>query len=161
MTNQELQSMGTFDLLRMQHVFEHFSLEESQEVLEICSSLLRSDGYLLLSVPDLEIHIQSYMDGYRWMSPFVDIAKKRIPKDSPPSFVFGFHVHQEGYSPCASPGGAHKWSYDYRGLKFQLERSGYFRDVQRLGIWHPDASMSFTHNRPHEDLCVLARKGKA
>jgi len=158
MDEQQLQFIGQFDLVRLQHVFEHFSLEESQVVLQACARLLRPGGYLLINVPDLAVHIQSYFDGYRWMGPFVDFSRGRIPQGAPPSFLFAFHVHQGGYAPQMVPGDAHKWCYDYAGLKFQIDRSGLFEWVQQLGLLHPDANIPFTHNRAHEDLCVLARK---
>jgi hypothetical protein len=98
------------------------------------------------------------LDGYKLIRPFVDFARVRIPKGAPSSFLFGLHVHQGGYAAKINPGDAHKWLYDYDGLRFQIERSGFFTNVQRLGLLHPDANIPFTHNRAHEDLCVLAQK---
>lgn len=118
MTQETYCRMGRFDLVRMQHVFEHFSLEESQCVLEACSNLLNPGGYLLISVPDLVVHIQSYLDGYKLMRPFVDFARVRIPKGAPASFLFGLHVHQGGYAAKINLGDAHNWLYDYDGLRF-------------------------------------------
>jgi SAM-dependent methyltransferase len=156
MKPDDFRHLGEFDLVRMQHVFEHFSLEESQTVLQVCAKLLKPGGYLLITVPDLAVHVQSYLDGYRLMRPFREFARGRVGADAPTSFIFGFHVHQGGYSENMVPGDAHKWCYDRKGLEYQVRRSGLFSDIRTLGLLHPDANIPFTHNRPHEDLVVLA-----
>ena len=158
LTNEQKTSLGKFDLIRMQHVFEHFSLEEGKLVLQVCSDILNHDGYLIITVPDLKIHIQSYFDGYRWMKPYVEFVQNRVPKDAPPSFIFSMYAHQGGYTPILNPGDAHKWCYDFEGLKYQLESVKCFKNIQQVGLLHPDANIPFTHNRPHEDLCLIAQK---
>lgn len=150
--------LGDFDLIRMQHVFEHFSFEEGVDLLKFCASILRPNGYLLITVPDLRAHINGYFTNYRHMDYFVKYAQRRIPKDAPASFLFSFYAHQFGYAPVDEPGQIHKWSYDYEGLKYQLERVNEFSHIRRLDLLDPLASVPFTHNMPVEDLCVLARK---
>jgi predicted SAM-dependent methyltransferase len=158
LTKADKEVLGKFDLIRMQHVFEHFSLEEGRAVLQTCSDLLTEDGFLVITVPDLKIHIQSYFDGYKWMKPYVEFARNRIPEDSPPSFIFSMYAHQGGYSPILNPGDSHKWCYDFEGLKYQLDSTNLFKNIREIGLLHPDANIPFTHNRPHEDLCLLAQK---
>ena len=152
------EKLGQFDLVRLQHVFEHFSFEDGTDLLKFCSSLLKEDGYLLLTVPDLRIHINGYFTNYRHMGYFVNYAQRRIPKDAPSSFLFSFHAHQFGYAPVDDPGQVHKWSYDYEGLTYQLRKVNRFKNIRLLDVLDPWASIPFTHNMPLEDLCVIAQK---
>lgn len=161
LTEEDYAEIGTFDLVRMQHVFEHFSFEEGLALLDICDRLLLPDGYLLITVPDLRKHIRLYMSGYKLHPRYLAFAQRRIPKDAPPSAIFSVFAHQFGYFPPMlqlRPGSAHKWCYDYAGLQYQVERCGKFTQVRRLPLWHPLAGVPFTHNRPQEDVCLLARK---
>lgn len=152
-------NLGKFDLVRMQHVFEHFSPEHGSQVLLTVSRLLSPGGYLLMTVPDLRLHVKAYLSNYHWGGNFVEFARaKRIPHDAPASFVFSTHVHQAGYSPNETPGQAHKWCYDYEGLEYQVRKSGQFQNIRRLDILDPLASKRFTHNRWEEDVCLLAEK---
>jgi SAM-dependent methyltransferase len=143
--------LGKFDLVRMQHAFEHFSYEEGRQVLKNCARLLKQDGIIVISVPDLRIHVRRYLhkgykkSGYRWW------AYNRIPEDSPDSFYFSIFAH-------SMPHEQHKWCYDYEGLRYQLKSCGEFDGIRRLGVRNALASTPFTHNRPDEDLCVLAVK---
>ena len=156
--DSEIKKLGQFDLVRMQHVFEHFSFEEGERVLKTCAQLLKPEGYLLMTVPDLNIHVKAYRSGYRGMDFAKEFAYKRVSRDAPASFIFSIHVHQEGYAPNPSPGQAHKWCYDFAGVKYQLERCGEFKNIQELGLLSRLSETPFTHNRPPEDLCVLAQK---
>lgn len=151
-TDEELKPFGKFDFIRMQHVFEHFTPEDSATVLKNCHRLLNDDGYLLISVPDLKIHVDRYrracMD-VSWVFP--EWAHTRIPKGAPQSYYFSIFTHSVLYQ-------SHLWCYDEEGLIYNLEQSGLFKDVRRISVFDKLAEIPFTHNRPHEDLCVLARK---
>ena len=138
---------------------EHFSPEEGLEVILAVSRLLDAGGYLVITVPDLRLHVKAYLRNYRRGGDFAEFARStRIPRDAPASFVFSTHVHQDGYSPNETPGQAHKWCYDYEGLEYQVRKSGQFRNIRRLDILDPLASKPFTHNRWEEDVCLLAEK---
>lgn len=155
----DLARLGTFDLVRMQHTFEHFSPEEGRLVLSVAASLLRQGGFLLISVPDLRIQAKAYLQGYRWDADYPRFAHSfRVPHDAPASFIFSTFVHQDGYSPCPAPGCAHKWCYDYEGLEFLVRKANQFHAVRRLDILNSLASIPFTHNRPSQDVCLLAVK---
>ena len=155
------EKLGSFDLVRLQHVFEHFSFEEGTELLRFCAGLLKPDGYLLITVPDLRIHINGYFTHYRHMGYFINYAQRRIPQDAPASFLFSFHAHQFGHAPVDDPGQVHKWSYDYEGLAYQLQKVNKFKNIRRLDLLDPWASTPFTHNMPLEDLCVIAQNNSA
>ncbi|MCU0517541.1 MAG: methyltransferase domain-containing protein [Oscillatoria sp. Prado101] len=152
------EDFGQFDLVRMQHVFEHFSFENGVTLLKFCAQLLKPDGYFLMTVPDLRIHVSGYLSQYRQMKFFSDYAKLRVPDDAPASFIFSIHAHQTGYAPEEIPGQVHKWCYDYEGLKYQFNQVKSFKHLKRIDLLDSWAEIPFTHNRPLEDLCVIAQK---
>lgn len=147
-TDEALKRLGKFDLIRMQHVFEHFTPEAGRTVLDNCAKLLNKDGYVLISTPDLRKYVAFYLsgqirDGFDW-------ALNRIPKDSPNSFYFSIFSH-------SLPFEKHEWCYDAEGLIYQLERSDKFKNIRELTLEDELTSIPFTHNRPSEDVCVIAQ----
>jgi predicted SAM-dependent methyltransferase len=147
-----LKAFEKFDFVRLQHVFEHFTPEDGLTVLENIAFLLKDDGYMLLSVPDLEKFILLYRNGkikdyYNW-------ALKRVEPDAPRSFYFSVYAH-------SILSEQHKWCYDAEGLKYIVDRSGMFYDITQLQLGDEFSSIPFTHNRPVEDLVVLARKRRS
>jgi len=151
-TTQQLRLLGKFDLIRMQHVLEHFSFEEGVIVLRNVAKLLRKDGIILITVPDLKINLQKYSKKeYKNWEAFNWWAWKRIPKDSPESFYFSVFAYSLPITP-------HKWCYDYEGLKYTLNITHLFKDIKKIPLNNKLASVPFTHNRPEEDLCIMAKK---
>ncbi len=149
---KELTSLEKFHLVRMQHTFEHFSYEEGQRVLKNCAKLLDKNGIILITTPDLKIHIGKYLNGeYKHWEGFKWWANKRITEDAPDSFYFSIFAYSMPYE-------SHKWCYDVEGLKYQLELCGEFKDVKELKLDDLLTNIPFTHNRPEEDVCVIATK---
>lgn len=143
---------GKFDLVRMQHILEHFSCEEARQALKNCAKLLNKNGVILITVPDLKIHIQKYLnDEYKNWSGFQWWAEQRIPKNAPNSFYFSVFAHSLLFE-------QHKWCYDFEGLKYQLEICGGFKEIKELKPDDEMANVPFTHNRPEEDVCLMATK---
>lgn len=147
-SDSALEKLGKFDLIRMQHVFEHFTPEAGKTVLENCAKLLNKDGYVLISTPDLKKYIEFYLSGqirdnYKW-------ALNRIPQDSPNSFYFSIFSH-------SLPFEKHEWCYDAEGLIYQLERSGKFKNIRELTLEDELSNIPFTHNRPNEDVCIIGQ----
>ncbi len=147
-TDESLEKLGKFDLIRMQHVFEHFTPEAGRTVLENCAKLLNKDGYILISTPDLRKYIGFYLSGQ--IRNNFDWALNRIPKDSPNSFYFSVFSH-------SLPFEKHEWCYDAEGLLYQLETVGKFKNAREITLEDEMANIPFTHNRPNEDVCVLAQ----
>jgi len=145
--------LGTFDFIRMQHTFEHFSYEEGARVLKNCAKLLHKDGLICITVPDLKIHIQKYLNNEygSWNIQFKRWANRRIAENAPSSFYFSIFAHSMTHE-------SHKWCYDFEGLKYQLELCGEFKDVRELTLDDELSSVPFTHNRPDEDVCIIATK---
>ncbi len=147
---EDLHALGSFDLIRLQHVFEHFTPENGLNVLINCCKLLKTDGYLLVSTPDIDIVIDHYKKGtIREMNN--GWGKERIGDKAPDSFVFSIFTH----SILSEP---HMWCYNGEGLVHQFKKTGMFKDITVLSMDHPLASIPFTHKRPAEDVVVLARK---
>ena len=151
LTDRAAAKFGKFDVIRMQHVFEHFTLEDGRIVLKNCAKLLKKGGIILITVPDLKIHIRNYLRNKYKTSSFRWWAQERIPQDSPSSFYFAMSAHSWPHIP-------HKWCYDYEGLRYQLKTCGEFKSIRRLDFKSPLASNPFTHNRPDEDVCATAIK---
>jgi predicted SAM-dependent methyltransferase len=148
-TSSELEKLGTFDLVRMQHVFEHFTPEDGLKVLENCAKLLNSDGYILISTPDLKRFAYLYLSGkikedFNW-------ARHRVEENSPYSFFFSVFAHSVQTE-------KHQWCYDAEGLMYQVERTGKFKNIAEIKLGDSLANISFTHNRPSQDVCVVAQR---
>jgi predicted SAM-dependent methyltransferase len=137
-------------LIRMRHVFERFSMEDGLTVLERCSELLNDDAYILITVPDLRIFVDLYYSrSLHTMPGFKEWALTRIPAKAPKVFTSPFFTHSVPHQQCL-------WRYDEEDLRFQLDRTEKFKNIQRLSLVNPLSNIPFTHNRPHEDLCILA-----
>lgn len=136
----------------MQHVLEHFDFEDAVKVLKNASLLLSRGGLILLTVPDLKKNIKEYLKGhYKKWPKFIKWAQKRIPKNAPLSFYFSIFTH-------SLPASRHFWCYDIEGLKYIINLTKKYCNIKILDIQNFQSSIPFTHNRPQEDLCILAVK---
>lgn len=59
-----LDELGTFDLVRAQHVLEHLGFEDGGRFIGNCLRIMHKDSVLLLTVPDLRRHLEWYQSGY-------------------------------------------------------------------------------------------------
>lgn len=154
LADEVIERLGKFDFIRLQHVFEHLSFEEGQKCLENCVKLMNQGSYILITVPDLKIHIEHYLkNDYSDLKGFRKHANIRIPEDAPASFYFSIFAHSLSDE-------AHRWCYDLEGLTWQLKKTKKFDDIRELKYNDPLAAKSFTHNRIKEDLGVIAKKKK-
>ena len=148
----QLNKLGKFNLIRMQHVFEHFTFEEADIVLNNCFSLLEKNGILIITVPDLDIYLRRYKNKtIKYIPSFGPWAHNRIKENSPQSDYFSIYAH-------SMPHEKHLWCYNKKGLIHKITSSGKFKDVKRIGLLNKLSGIPFTHNRPEEDLCVIATK---
>jgi len=148
MSENDFSRVGKFDLVRLQHVFEHFTPENGLKVLSNCARLLNTDGYLLITTPDLVKHIHLFLSGK--ISENYDWALSRIEKNSPNSFYFSVFAHSLLHE-------KHKWCYDADGLIYQFQRVGKFKNIQQLKLGDELSNIPFTHNRPEQDVCIIAQ----
>jgi len=151
-SSEDINKLGKYDFIRMQHVFEHFTYEQADIVLQNCHKLLNTNGKLLISVPDLDIYIKRYLNRtIREIPSFGPWARKRIEVNAPDSDYFSIFSHSLLHQ-------KHLWCYNKIGLIKKLYNSGHFRNIERIGLFHKFAGIPFTHNRCQEDLCVIATK---
>lgn len=151
-SDKELASLGKFDLIRMQHFLEHLEFEDGLKLLKRLPLMMAKDSYLLITVPDLRIHIKSYLKGsYNKWGGFGWWAHKRIPLNSPSSFYFSIIAH-------SMPWESHKWCYDYEGLEFLVRKASKYKNIRNLKVNDKLSNVPFTHNRPEEDVCIIAQK---
>ncbi|HQI46383.1 MAG TPA: methyltransferase domain-containing protein [Bacteroidales bacterium] len=149
-TETDYEKLGKFDLIRLQHVFEHFTPEEGEIVLKNCAKLLNKGGYIVITVPDLKKFIHYYKrNSFKNLFTFYNWSLNRIEKNAPPSFFFSIFAHSLLHE-------QHKWCYDSEGLKYIIAKTGVYKNIRQLRLWNRLAANSFTHNRPWEDLCVIA-----
>lgn len=149
-----LSKLRGYDLVRMQHVLEHLSFEDGLVALNNCAQMLRPGGYLLVTVPDLQIHIRRYLtNSYDHESDpgYFEYATARLPADAPASAFFSMYAHSLTFEP-------HLWCYDFQGLRYQAQRTEMFESIRELSTDDPLASFPFTHNRPAEDVCLIANR---
>ena len=152
MSIEDKDRLGTFDLIRMQHVFEHFTFEEADIVLENCFNLLSENGKILISVPDLDIYVRRYLNKTLKQIPsFGPWAHTRIKENSPNSDYFSIYAHSMLHE-------KHLWCYNKEGLINKIKQTGKFKSVKKIGLLNKLVGIPFTHNRIQEDLCVIATK---
>ena len=152
MSIEDKDRLGTFDFIRMQHVFEHFTFEEADIVLENCFNLLNKNGKVLISVPDLDIYVRRYLNKtLKYIPSFGPWALNRIEMSSSESDYFSIYAHSMLHE-------KHLWCYNKDGLINKIERTSKFKNVKKIGLLNKFAGIPFTHNRPEEDLCIIAAK---
>lgn len=98
---------NSVDLIYVCHVFEHFSYDESATALRRWSEILKRDGILRLSVPDMEALMKIYL-----FYEDLNIIKHMICGSQQNEWQF------------------HKNCWDFKTLKDKLEKFG-FKDVKR------------------------------
>ncbi len=149
-TDQEIDDLGKYDFIRMQHVFEHFAPEDGLIVLKNCSKILNPGGVLLISCPDIDKGIEHYRNGtIKQLNG--DWGTERFGSDAPDSFYFSIFTHSVLHEP-------HLWCYNAEGIGYQLKRTNEFDNIEVIDLDNYKSAIPFTHNRPHTDVTVIANK---
>lgn len=150
LTDEDCSIIGKFDFIRMQHVFEHFTPEEGHIVLQSCAKLLNTDGYILITVPDLRKFVKLYKNNsFKKLYTFYHWSLRRFSEDAPASYFFSIFSHSLLHE-------QHRWCYDSEGLQYAFRKTGCFTNIKELKLTNKLASIPFTHNRPLEDVCIIA-----
>lgn len=127
---------GVADYVYSSHFFEHFFHDEAAFIAREAWRVLKPGGVLRVCVPDLEIAVNTYLEGRR---------------EAALQYFF-----EGGKSDYFS---RHKYMYDFTLLKELLERAG-FASVTRCAFQQgqtPD--IATLDNRPEQTLFVEAVKG--
>jgi len=119
---------GTFDYIYTEHMAEHFSYAKGQAMLRECYRVLRNNGKLRISTPDLAFLMDLYRpDKTELQRQYLRWSTEDLSLDTAPScedtFVINNYVRDWG----------HTFIYDEKVLRFCLERAG-FTDIRRFGV---------------------------
>jgi SAM-dependent methyltransferase len=127
---------GVADFIYSSHFIEHLYREDAKHLLNDCYRVLKNNGVLRISVPDLEYALKLYFSG----------NKQRMLQNY-------FFVEDSG-----SHYARHKYMYDFEMLSAILGEIG-FHDIQRCGFQKgatPD--INILDKWPEDSLFVEARK---
>lgn len=105
-------SVGT---LFSSHVFEHFGREEAKEVLKEWFRIIEADGYIYISVPDVETLFNIYLKHIG------EYNQNKSLVDDACTIVFGGQLNKYDY---------HYYGYSFITLKDLLESTGFTDVVQ-------------------------------
>jgi SAM-dependent methyltransferase len=136
---------GTASLIYACHVLEHFSHDEVPVVLKRWREILKPDGEIRISVPDIDKIVKVYLDNWKHF---------QTPPNTP---WIGLLYGGQG-----TPYDYHKTGFNLCWLKYLMEKEGY-RDIEEyphhphwLGI--SDASLANAPFGAYLSLNVKARK---
>ncbi len=127
----------TVDFIYSSHFLEHLFKNDAERLLIDCYRVLKSDGVIRVSIPDLDYAISLYAQG---------------EKDK--MLANYFFVEDRG-----SFLSSHKYMYDFDSLKSLLEKIG-FTQIERCAYQEgktPDIDV--LDNRPEDSLIAEAVKG--
>ena len=133
---------ASFDWIYSSHLIEHLRQEKVIEVLGQLRRLLKPDGLLRLSTPDLRRYIEGYVDPERRF-----FAEHRRRLASIPVFEGGvpdrpgWMVNQVFYN------WGHRWIYDLGEIRYVAEQAGFdassvvetgYREGREPAVWALD-----------------------
>ena len=143
---------GTVVYLYASHFIEHLAFDQAHEFLRRCHRVMRQEGILRLTTPDLELWIRKYSEN--------DLE-----------FFERFYQIEQSYPALATKGQilvgqiqgwTHRWLYDYSSLEDILVRAGFSHVAKRKALESliPDIEKLEPRSefRLMETLCVEARK---
>ena len=152
-----------FKLIRSYHFrFKTTSLEKillkekKTDWLDIGSSkLLENSSFKYLDLFDpstVDIFILRYRTKIlKNIEKFNEWACTRILRNSPDSDYFSIFTHSVLYE-------QYKWCYNKEGLINKISSNKSFVNIRKLNLFDKLSSIPFTHNRPEQDLCIIAQK---
>jgi predicted SAM-dependent methyltransferase len=105
------------------HFIEHLTFPQGLAFLKNCHKVMKRDGIIRLTFPDLELWILKYVENdTEFFKKYSDFTKNKndLPDLKTKGEIFMSQVH----------GWGHKWCYDFDSVKDILERTG-FSEVTR------------------------------
>lgn len=131
---------GSVNAIYSSNLFEHFDLVESRGVLKEWNRVLRTGGYLILSLPNMREVIRFC---YEWLN-------ARWVGDSPNLYELWENMMLGIYGWQVGPGQVHQWGYSPEYLSELLGRKGFQKKELYLG--YP--------RRPTPNFTIIAVKVK-
>jgi predicted SAM-dependent methyltransferase len=114
-----------FHFVFSEHMIEHITFAQGQQMLSECFRVLRPGGVIRISTPDLSFLMDLYKeDRSDTHSAYIEWATKLIVPESPlasAAFVINNFVRAWG----------HRFIYNEQTLRFSLEQSGFSHIVRR------------------------------
>jgi predicted SAM-dependent methyltransferase len=132
----------SFDYVFSEHMIEHVPYRAGSQMIAECYRILKPDGKLRISTPDLSFLIDLYRsDKSELQQQYVAWASSRInwAPYQDETFVINNFVRNWG----------HSFIYDEKTLRAMMEAAG-FKNVSRCGLAHSD----------DETLCSLENEKK-
>lgn len=114
----DLKDLGCFsdnsvDVIYASHFFEHFGTEEIPIIFKEMYRVIKENGEIRLSVPDLDKICQLYVKNIDWFTP---------PNNPWLGLIYGGQANQYDF---------HKTGFNYRWLKYLLQKAG-FSEVEEV-----------------------------
>jgi predicted SAM-dependent methyltransferase len=133
----------TVDFIFNEHLIEHLRWEEGMTFMEECHRVLKPEGVLRISTPNLEWMVKIYLEG-----------KLNEWEDSNWVPISSCHLLNEGLRRWH-----HKFIYDKAELYNSLKLSGFsvIEDREWRKSSYPELTM-LEHRPYHHDLIIEARK---
>jgi predicted SAM-dependent methyltransferase len=135
-----------FQFVYSEHVFEHFSYDECRSMLSECLRVMKDDGVLRISTPDLKFLIRLYEEhDSTFIESYIDWnAKNFVHSKAPHNSVSVINNYVRDWG--------HQFIYDFETLKFLLSEVG-FVDIVQCEILSSayDSLSNLEHVKRHPD----------
>lgn len=109
-----------FDFINMSQVFEHFHIQDGINILVDCYRILKSSGWIRISVPDAALLVRMYLAGR--MDEFASVQPPIYSKMQSQMLKFGMILFGALYSHGEL---GHKQAYDGAGLIEVVSKTGF------------------------------------
>lgn len=149
---------NSIDYIFSSHLIEHLRYRECESMLRECYRILKKDGLIRLSTPDLELIARNYIQEIE------DIKTGKEKSNALPSEKFLNYLGVNEKDKLKSSlflklfASGHMWIYDYESLKSLLMSCGFTDVVKKNYKVGAVPDVEFLDNRPDESLYIEARK---
>lgn len=120
----------SFDYIFSEHMFEHLSLKDATNMLLECRRVLKENGVLRITLPDMGFlldmyfHPEKYREYLKWCTKkFLPEVEELFPGKYPEVFVINNFYRDWG----------HQMIYDYKTLEMLLRKCGY-KKIKRCEV---------------------------
>ena len=135
------------DVIFGSHVLEHLTKTEGEYVIQECNRILKIGGILRLSVPDLRLFAEKFVNNdVKFYDEEFDLKNGAAGKTISEKFMY------------VVSGMGHKYQYDFESLH-QLLKDFSFEQIERKNYRESEiAEIELLDNRPEQSLYIEAKK---
>jgi predicted SAM-dependent methyltransferase len=115
---------NTIQYIYASHFIEHLNFQQGLNFIKNCYKIMKKDGIIRLTFPDLELWIQKYIENdQNFFKKYYDSTKNinNLPDLKTKGEIFMSQLH----------GWGHAWGYDFDSIKDLLERTGFSRVIRK------------------------------